>query len=373
LRLGKLLPRIGRNYFYLMHLSYGGEDRAELWDYAYRNNLIGLDYEGVDEDWLTIPESNRNKIVPTRDWYRQFKLFCEDMRVGDCVLVTAGMVPSYLLGVGLVDSPYFFDEKYREKFFGHVRYVRWILKYRYDDKVRINAYFRKTLLRIDSKCKLWNLINLNLKIPTNVERTILVTRKAKIVRHMPSKGEIQRAINKLRSKSNSDTTNIDREIKKLNLLKSGELPRRLVRPPTIKAGSNFVDIVAEVNLIESNEKIDIKPLYVVPTLGRVSLKSYQKNARKFRKLLTNIEREFGVESARLTRICIDDTPGRDAFVYNNNILCNLLGYRKRKSYSYWLITLAREFTYLIHPKRDMKYMNLFRELLIKAIGKRKKS
>jgi hypothetical protein len=190
---------------------------------------------------------------------------------------------------------------------------------------------------------------------------------------MPSKGEIQRAINKLRSKSNSDTTNIDREIKKLNLLKSGELPRRLVRPPTIKAGSNFVDIVAEVNLIESNEKIDIKPVYVVPTLGRVSLKSYQKNARKFRKLLTNIEREFGVESARLTRICIDDTPGRDAFVYNNNILCNLLGYRKRKSYSYWLITLAREFTYLIHPKRDMKYMNLFRELLIKAIGKRKKS
>jgi hypothetical protein len=65
LRLGKLLPRIGRNYFYLMHLSYGGEDRAELWDYAYRNNLIGLDYEGVDEDWLTIPESNRNKIVPS--------------------------------------------------------------------------------------------------------------------------------------------------------------------------------------------------------------------------------------------------------------------------------------------------------------------
>jgi predicted Mrr-cat superfamily restriction endonuclease len=210
-----------------MHLSYGGEDRAELWDHAYRNNLIGLDYEGVDEDWLTIPESNRNKIVPTRDWYRQFKLFCEDMRVGDCVLVTAGMVPSYLLGVGLVDSPYFFDEKYREKFFGHVRYVRWILKYRYDDKVRINAYFRKTLLRIDSKCKLWNLINLNLKIPTNVERTILVTRKAKIVRHMPSKGEIQRAINKLRSKSNSDTTNIDREIKKTKLAKIGGTPQEV--------------------------------------------------------------------------------------------------------------------------------------------------
>jgi predicted nuclease of predicted toxin-antitoxin system len=42
LRLRKLLSQIGRNYFYLMHLSYDGEDRAELWDYAYRNNLIGL-------------------------------------------------------------------------------------------------------------------------------------------------------------------------------------------------------------------------------------------------------------------------------------------------------------------------------------------
>ena len=351
-----------------MHLSYGGEYRERLWRYAYENNLIGLDYEGVDEEWVKIPESKREKLIQTRDWHRQFQLFCENMKVGDCVLVTAGMSPSYLLGVGLVASPYFFDKKLDE-FFRHLREVRWLVKYKWEDRRPFKAYFRKTLLRIDSNSRLWNLTDREIDVKNNVKTSTCIFYEQMIIWQSPSKQEIEQAKDKLRSEIPEREIDIKREIKILNSRGPARLPRVLERRGNIKVGSDSVDISAAVNLIKSNVKIDIKPVYIKRYMNISTVKRCKQDVGKFRKLISRIERKFGIKTGKFTCLCIDDTTSRDAFVFNNTILCNLLRFRERKSYSFWLVTLAREFAYILHPKRDMKHMNLMRELLVKAIEK----
>jgi len=55
----------GRNYFWLMHLSYGTmteEDRREHWNYANAHNLIGLDLQEVPKDWKDMSDSEKEAL-----------------------------------------------------------------------------------------------------------------------------------------------------------------------------------------------------------------------------------------------------------------------------------------------------------------------
>jgi hypothetical protein len=61
--LRKLLEEIGKDHFYLMHLSWGGKRTKSLWTFASENNLIGLDLYGpvnVNQKWQDLPDAKKS-------------------------------------------------------------------------------------------------------------------------------------------------------------------------------------------------------------------------------------------------------------------------------------------------------------------------
>ncbi|WP_456474369.1 phospholipase D-like domain-containing protein [Candidatus Pyrohabitans sp.] len=156
----KELPTIkNRKYFYIMHLSYNGDMRKELWDYAKDNNLIGLSHQEVDE-WTEDRESIINEKRLKKGWIGQFDLFCSIMKKGDIVLILDG--ERYLLGVAEVS-----DNKHKLLkidelehdfyFFDHVREVIWIEEHEYDERRRLPQQigFKNTLNMVKPGHKRW--------------------------------------------------------------------------------------------------------------------------------------------------------------------------------------------------------------------------
>jgi hypothetical protein len=135
--LGDLLSSENKDYFYIMHLSYGmnKSQRKRLWKYATDNNMIGLDLPDiVDQDWANLSDSERQATPP--NWIRQFDLFCREMRVGDYVVILNGT--RSVLGIVKITEP---RHRYNPDlsgdinngFFDHIREnVEWIKKYQYD-------------------------------------------------------------------------------------------------------------------------------------------------------------------------------------------------------------------------------------------------
>jgi hypothetical protein len=148
----------GKDYFYVMHLSYGGSRKKECWNFARTHELIGLDRRDIDGDWV----ENREKFVrrlrsdgADHGWIKQFDLFCEgiddeSITDADVVVVLAGK--DFVLGLGKVMGPHDFDLSYRDQrgFFHHVRPVEWIVAYDYADKRKIERIqFQNTIRRIE--------------------------------------------------------------------------------------------------------------------------------------------------------------------------------------------------------------------------------
>jgi hypothetical protein len=117
-----------------MHLSYGPnkEQRKRLWEYATKNNMIGLDIPDiVTRNWASL--SPREQESAGRHWKRQFNLFCGDMHTGDYVVILNGIF--FLLGIGKITEPYhqfdrsLSDPNNPDRFFDHFRKnIRWIKK-----------------------------------------------------------------------------------------------------------------------------------------------------------------------------------------------------------------------------------------------------
>jgi len=175
IKLKDLLSELDRDYFYLMHLSYGNApSRKPLWEFACDNKLIGLDkYYPVDinRKWQEVPERKKNGLAPL--WRQQLELFCHEMVEGDCVLIVEGMY--HFLGLGLVEDPYMFKPELSEKFFRHVRPVHWLLKYEYAKRTPFKVgHFTNTLRRVDSHSVYWPIIDHELELRS-------ATRKAKEV------------------------------------------------------------------------------------------------------------------------------------------------------------------------------------------------
>jgi len=375
MRLGDLLSKICVDYFYLMHLSYGYErSREPLWRYASDRNRIGLDYFGIDRNWRDIPEHERRSKL-NWFWYDQFKLFCETMTEGDCVLVMEGL--SRLLGVGLVGEPYSFGEApksqmYTLGFFRHVRPVRWLIKYKYEERVpfKVPTRFENTIAIVDSGSPRWALVNRELKLTDRQLVQVLgETEEQPIIERPrpPTKQEIEQAKDRLRSRRPEPRIEIEHEISTIISQGPTELPRILKRKTIIRAGSESLDINAGIDLAKSDVQIDVNPVYVPTDLSKSTVRKFENDAREFRRLISKIECMFGLNG--FTNLCIDYTLSRDAFGLKRCVLCNLAHYQRRKSFSFWLITLAREFAYLMHRRRDMRHMNLMRELLAKALDR----
>ena len=164
MRLDELLSGKGKNYFYIMHLSYGEgrkENRKPLWNYAKENNIIGLDYSSVvTDDWIRTPEETRRRLPAI--WRKQFDMFCSEMVIGDIVVILEGWLS--LLGIAEVLSRYTYrgELSETETFFDHVREVRWLKEYDFGEHPRLPTPvkgFLNTIYRVERGTNRWRILS----------------------------------------------------------------------------------------------------------------------------------------------------------------------------------------------------------------------
>ena len=157
MKFGALLTNEGRDYFYIMHLSYDGAERERLWNFAKDNNTIGLSHRYVDDNWTKVRE--KAKSLLGRGWVRQFDTFC-GMQKGDVVMVLNGM--DSVLGVAVVkESKHGYDENLDDVFFDHTRRVEWRIEYEYTGRKKLPkllAGFSHTLSRVTKNSPRWNVL-----------------------------------------------------------------------------------------------------------------------------------------------------------------------------------------------------------------------
>jgi len=169
---------LGREHFYIMHLSYGiNYRRKELWNYARQKKIIGLDHRDVPGDWPRVKEEVKDDLSDI--WVDQFDMLCENMSSrsmdnGDIVVVMAGL--DHVLGIGKVIGPHRYDITYRDRqlFFDHVRPVEWIIEYDYEKREKIPPVrgFNNTLCRIEKGQERWLLFS-NLDFREMITETVL--------------------------------------------------------------------------------------------------------------------------------------------------------------------------------------------------------
>ena len=165
MRLDALLSSKGLDYFYIMHLSYNGYRREELWNFAVDKNIIGLDHRYVKGNWTDVRNNIMRKL--TKPWIRQFDILCHEMDKGDVVLIINGW--DSLLGIAeIVDNEHEYDPRLKGIFFDHIRNVEWIMNYDYDNRKELPYLlegFNNTLSCVTSNNRRWIILtNLNLEI-----------------------------------------------------------------------------------------------------------------------------------------------------------------------------------------------------------------
>jgi len=161
-KFGALLSGEGKDYFYIMHLSYDGEERERLWNYAKENNIIGLSHKYVEDDWTKVRKKAKNLVG--KGWVRQFDSFCR-LEKGDIVMLLNGM--DSVLGVAIAtESKHRYDENLNDVFFDHTRRVEWKVKYEFTRRKNLPKLlegFSHTLSRVTKKSPRWHmLVNLDL-------------------------------------------------------------------------------------------------------------------------------------------------------------------------------------------------------------------
>jgi hypothetical protein len=158
---GKLLLNNNRDHFFIMHLSYNGKNKTKLWNYAVKNNLIGLDVPGiVIDDWSVIRERVMNELGT--GWTRQFDYFCDGIGKGDFIIIFDGM--SSILGVAKTKTAnHRFDRtlSQRKVFFDHIRDVEWVRKNEFDRPIKLGKPlygFSNTLTPVPRNSPRWPIL-----------------------------------------------------------------------------------------------------------------------------------------------------------------------------------------------------------------------
>jgi hypothetical protein len=181
--LRELLSELNRSYFYIMHLSYEGEEKERLWNYARKNSIVGLSNSHVTGYWLDVENWARGRLDGT--WIHQFDLFCKDMELGDIIIVLDGC--SHLLGVGQTkENDARYSKHFSKVFFDHVRYVNWIITYDFDKSALLPHpldRFTNTLSKVEKGRKYWNeLVPLQLSIAQRPNDQIGRTKENQVIR-----------------------------------------------------------------------------------------------------------------------------------------------------------------------------------------------
>jgi hypothetical protein len=163
MKLADLISSRKKDYFYIMHLSYNGDERERLWNYAREHDLIGLDLpDDVANDWAKVREMVKRSIPNI--WVRQFDIFCNEMSVGDIVLVLSGW--GSLLGIAeITERNHHYDRGLSGQestgFFDHIRQVRWIRECEYADRIPLSQPikgFNNTLSIVRPNSQRWSIL-----------------------------------------------------------------------------------------------------------------------------------------------------------------------------------------------------------------------
>jgi len=161
-----LMRQKGKDYCYIMHLSYDGRERERLWEYARKNKLIGLDQPSiVTDDWPKVRSNVVREKLLGPIWIKQYDTIC-GMKRGDIVVVLEGWHSwlgiaevqddehRYLQGLNVLNNP-------TTGFFDHVRSVKWEAEYKYGNHDRLPEpikSFTNTLFKVRKGTKRWELL-----------------------------------------------------------------------------------------------------------------------------------------------------------------------------------------------------------------------
>lgn len=97
------------------------------------NQLIGIDEEGIDNDYLKFTEKNIDAVIDAKicneEMDRFFRNFCRYMNIGDYILIGSSKAVQFnLVGIARVKSDYYFNKKKEPR---HCREVEFLKKLEY--------------------------------------------------------------------------------------------------------------------------------------------------------------------------------------------------------------------------------------------------
>lgn len=166
-----IIPTTGEKQKYWIYAPGQG---SRLWDEFYAKGIMGLGWDPLgDLKQYDSKEAMKQKMKLIYGAERSYKnsgfatwQFANEMNIGDIVFVKSGLFK--IVGRGIVNSDYFFDESRNE--FKHIRTVSWTHKGDWDQEDQI---VQKTLTNITSYTeycqKLENLLSVSLDTEIEIE------------------------------------------------------------------------------------------------------------------------------------------------------------------------------------------------------------
>ena len=104
----------------------------EWWTVFENDNIIGIDQDGVDQDYTTVTDPQIQTLLTTNADYteykdRVFREFCKWMQIGDFVVIGTGPTTEFnISGIALVSGGYTFDHNRDPR---HIRSVDMLRRF----------------------------------------------------------------------------------------------------------------------------------------------------------------------------------------------------------------------------------------------------
>lgn len=122
---------------------------TDWWKRFQTQNIIGIDQEGVDQDYTTLNDFNISTLLQAGVGYseyidRIFREFCKWMHVGDLVIVGVGPTAQFnTAGIVRVSGGYAFDQNFTPRHFRPVEILKTL-----DPPVPTQRFLRTSRLEL---------------------------------------------------------------------------------------------------------------------------------------------------------------------------------------------------------------------------------
>ena len=122
---------------------------VEWWRIFQTHNRIGIDQDGVDQDYTTMSDLIISNLLQAGIGYseyidRLFREFCKWMQVGDLVIIGVGSVAQFnTAGIARVSGGYEFDQNFTPRHFRQVEILKTL-----DPSVPAQRFLRTSRLEL---------------------------------------------------------------------------------------------------------------------------------------------------------------------------------------------------------------------------------